>query len=53
MKIKIYSIIIFPFVSYGCGTWSLTVREKRRLRVAKKRVLKRIFGPNRDEITGE
>jgi hypothetical protein len=38
---------------YGCETWSLTLREKRRLRVFENRVLRRIFGPKRDEETGE
>jgi len=38
---------------YGCETWSLTLREKRRLRVFENRVLKSVFGPKRDEVTGE
>ena len=38
---------------YGCETWSLTLREERRLRVFENRVLSRIFGPKRDEVTGE
>jgi hypothetical protein len=38
-------------VLYGCETWSLTTREKHRLRVYKNRVLRRIFGPKRDEVT--
>jgi hypothetical protein len=38
---------------YECETWSLTLREKRRLRVFENRVLRRIFGPKRDEVTGE
>jgi hypothetical protein len=38
---------------YGCETWSLTLREERRLRVFENRVLKRVFGPKRDEVTGE
>jgi hypothetical protein len=38
---------------YGCETWSLTLREKHRLRVFENRVLRRIFGPKRDEVTGE
>jgi len=42
MKIKIYRIIIFPVVSYGCETWSVTLREERRLRVFENRVLWRI-----------
>ena len=40
-------------VLYGCETWSLTLREKRRLRVFENRVLRRVFGPKRDEVTGE
>jgi len=51
LKIAIYSTIILPVVLYGCETWSLTLREKRRLRVFKNSVLRRIFGPKRDEIT--
>jgi hypothetical protein len=42
-----------PVVLYGCETWSLTSREERRLRVFENRVLRRIFGPKRDEVTGE
>jgi hypothetical protein len=38
---------------YGCETWSLTLREEHRLRVLENRVLRRIFGPKRDEVTGE
>jgi hypothetical protein len=53
IKIKIYRILIFPVVLYGCGTWSLTLREERRLRVFENSVLGRIFGPNRDEVAGE
>ena len=49
-KIKIYRTIILPVVLYGCETWSLTLREERRLRVFENRVLKRIFGPKRDEV---
>jgi len=40
-------------VLYGCETWSLTLREECRLRVFENRVLRRIFGPKRDEVTGE
>ena len=40
-------------VSYGCETWSLTLRKGRRLRVLENRTLRRIFGPKRDEVTGE
>jgi hypothetical protein len=53
LKIKIYKIIILPVVLYGCETWSLTLREERRLRVFKHRALRRRFGPKRDEVTGE
>ena len=53
LKIKIYGTIILPVVLYGCETWSLTLREERRLRVLENRVLRRIFGPRRDEVTGE
>jgi hypothetical protein len=42
-----------PVVLYGCETWSLTLREKRRLSVFENRVLRRVFGPKRDEVTGE
>ena len=43
---------ILPVVLYGCETWSLTLREERRLRVFENRVLRRVFGPKRDEVTG-
>jgi hypothetical protein len=43
----------FPVVLYGCETWSLTLREKHRLRAFENRVLRRIFGPKRDEVMGE
>jgi hypothetical protein len=49
----IYKIIILPVVLYGCETWLLTLREERRLRVFENRVLRRIFGPKKDEVTGE
>ena len=42
-----------PDVLYGCGTWFFTLREKRRLRVFENRVVRRIFGPKRDEVTGD
>ena len=42
-----------PVVLYGCKTWSLTLREERKLRVSENMVLRRIFGPRRDEVTGE
>jgi hypothetical protein len=44
---------ILPVVLYGCETWPLTLREEHRLRVFENRVLRRIFGPKRDEVTGE
>jgi hypothetical protein len=49
LKIKIYKTVILPFVLYGCETWSLTLREEHRLRVFENRVLRRIFGPKREE----
>ena len=52
LKIKTHRIIILCVVLYGCETWSLTLREERRLRVFESRMLKRIFGPRRDEVTG-
>jgi hypothetical protein len=48
-----YKTIILPVVLYGCDSWSLTLREEHRLRVFENRVLRRIFGPKRDEVTGE
>ena len=53
LNIKIYRTIILPVVVYGCETWSLTLREERRLRVFENMVLRRIFGAKRDEVTGE
>jgi hypothetical protein len=53
LKIRIYETIILPVVLYGCETWSLTLREEHRLGVFENRVLRRIFGPKRDEVTGE
>jgi hypothetical protein len=52
IKVKIYRTIILPVVLYGCGTWSLTLREEHRLRVFENRVLRRIFRPKRDETMG-
>jgi hypothetical protein len=48
----IYRTLILPMGLYGCETWSLTLKEERKLRVFKNRVLRRIFGPKRDEVTG-
>jgi len=53
LKIKIYRTIILPVVLYGCETLSLTLREERKLRVFENMVLRRIFGPRRDEVTGD
>jgi hypothetical protein len=52
IRIRIYKILILPVVLYGYETWSLTLREKHGLRVFENRVLRRICGPNRDEVTG-
>jgi hypothetical protein len=53
LKIKIYRTIILSVVLDGCETWSLTLRKERRLRVFENRVLRRVSGPKRDEVTGE
>jgi len=47
------NLIILPVVLHGCETWSLTLREERKLRVFENRVLRRLFGPRRDEVTRE
>jgi len=52
-NINIYSTIILPAVLYGCEIWSLTLREKRKLRMFENRVFWRVIGPKRDEVTGE
>jgi hypothetical protein len=52
IKVKMCKTIILP-VLYGCETWTLTLREELRLRVFENRILRRIFGPKRDEVTGE
>jgi hypothetical protein len=51
--IRIYKTAILPMILYGCETWSLTLREEHRLRVFENRVLRRIFRPKEDEVTGE
>jgi hypothetical protein len=51
--IRKYRNIILPVVLYGCKAWSLTLREERRPRVFENRVLRRVFGPKRDEVKGE
>ena len=52
LKIKIYRIIILSVVLYRCETWLLTLREERKLRFFENKVLRRIFVPWRDEVTG-
>jgi hypothetical protein len=52
VKTKLYKTIILPIVLYGCETFSLTLRKEYILKVFEYRVLKRIFGPVRDEVTG-
>jgi hypothetical protein len=53
LKIKIHKTIILPVGLYGCETWPVTLREERRLRVFQYRVLRRVFGPKKDRVTGE
>ena len=53
LKIMMYRTIILPVDLYGCENWSLTLREESKLRVFEDRVLRRIFEPKRDEVTGE
>jgi len=53
LKVKIYITIILPVILCGCKTWSLTLRDGRRLRVFENRVLRRTFGSKRDEVTRE
>jgi hypothetical protein len=53
MKFKIHRNIILPFALYECGTWSLTLREDRSLKVFENRVLRKIFGPKRNEVIWE
>jgi hypothetical protein len=52
IKIRLYKTIILPAALYGCETWSLTLREERRLRLFGNRVLRRTCEPKRDEMTG-
>jgi hypothetical protein len=52
LKLEYTKLIILPVIFVKCKTWSLTLREKHRLRVIDNRVLRRIFGPKRDEVTG-
>ena len=53
LKNNVYRTIILPVILYECETWSLTLREERRLRVLENRVLRKMFGRKRDEVTGE
>jgi hypothetical protein len=52
VKVRIYMAIILPVVLYGCETWSLKVREEHKLKVFENRVLRRIFVPKKDRVTG-
>jgi hypothetical protein len=52
LKIRKYMTIILPVVLNGCETWSLTLREEHRLRLFENRVLRKIFGSKREEVTG-
>jgi hypothetical protein len=52
LKQSRYRTIILPVVLYGCETWSLTLRDERRLRVFENRVQRRVLGPKKDEVTG-
>jgi hypothetical protein len=52
LKIRIYRTIIFPFVLHVYEIWSLILREERRLRMFENRVLRRIFGPKKDDVIG-
>jgi len=51
--LNLYAGQVVPVVLYGCETWSLTLREERRLRVFENRMLRRVLGPKTDEVTGE
>ncbi|KAJ4428527.1 hypothetical protein ANN_24571 [Periplaneta americana] len=53
LKVGIYETVILPVVLYGCETWTLTLREGQKLRVFENKVLRKIFGAKRDEVTGE
>jgi hypothetical protein len=52
IKIKIYRTIVLPVVLYGFATWSLTLKEEYRLKLFEDRVLRKIFGPMWDKVTG-
>ncbi|KAJ4450908.1 hypothetical protein ANN_02342 [Periplaneta americana] len=53
LKVRIYKTVILPVLLYGCETWTLTLREEHRLRVSENKVLRKVFGAKRDEVTGE
>jgi len=53
VRITVYSTTVLPVVLYGCESWSLTLREERRLRVFESMVLRSIFEPKRDSVAGE
>ena len=53
LKTELYRTITLPVVFYGCETWSRTLREERKLRLFENMVLRRIFGPKRNEVTGK
>ncbi|KAJ4426772.1 hypothetical protein ANN_26571 [Periplaneta americana] len=53
LKVRIYKAVILPVLLYGCETWTLTLREEHRLRVFENKVLRKISGAKRDEVTGE
>jgi hypothetical protein len=53
IKIRIHKTILLPVVRYGCKTWCLVLREEHKLRLFERRVLRRIFGPKRDDVMGE
>jgi len=53
IKIKIFRAVILPVVLYGCESWTLTLREARRLRMFENKVVRKIFGPKKDEVTAE
>jgi hypothetical protein len=53
VNVETYKTIILPLVLYRCETWSLTLRKKHRLRMFENGVLRRIFGPKKDKLTGE
>ena len=53
LNTKIYRTIVLPVVLYVCEAWSLTAREERMLKLFENMMLRRIYGPRRDEVTGE